>query len=183
MVQIGKERPVMLGGKSFPVTARIRSILMEMYHCHFVGSLKKIFIEGKLLELLSLQVEQMTFKKSGNSTVLKKDDIERIHYVKELLLQNLSNPHSIQDLASLAGMNRTKLQHSFKEVFGNTIYGYLADERMNKAMGLLKEDNYVKIAEIARQIGYKNPNHFSVAFKKKFGYLPKDVKNTATAFS
>src|SRR5690606_13466171 len=95
------------------------------------------------------------------------------------LLENLHTPHSIQELAAIACMNRTKLQYQFKNIYGNTIYGYLAEERMKKAHELLFSSEYTKIAEIARRIGFKNPNHFSTAFKRKFGYLPKDVKKTA----
>ena len=103
--------------------------------------------------------------------------MERIHHIKELLVKNIHKPHSINTLADIACMNRTKLQAGFKNIFGNTIYGFLAEERMKRAHQLLITGEYIKIADIARQIGFKNPNHFSTAFKKRFGYLPKDIQN------
>src|SRR5690606_10867276 len=63
--QVQKENAVMLGGKSFPLTAKIKNTLMEMYHCPYTGQLKKLFIEGKLLELLCLQVSQIMDNEQG----------------------------------------------------------------------------------------------------------------------
>jgi AraC-like DNA-binding protein len=33
-----------------------------------------------------------------------------------------------------------------------------------------------RIIDIARMIGYKNPNHFSAAFKKHFGISPTALR-------
>lgn len=168
---IRNEQPVMLGGRSFPMTGRIKAILMEMYHCPYTGQIKKIFIEGKLLELLCLQVTQIT--NTGLSDHFSSaNDLEQMAMVKDIIQASLEKPYSIEELARMIGLNRTKLQYCFKKVYGNTIFGYITDLRMDLAKELLLEDRHFKIAEIARKIGYKNPNHFSAAFKKKFGELP-----------
>ncbi|WP_234859251.1 helix-turn-helix domain-containing protein [Aquimarina aquimarini] len=39
---------------------------------------------------------------------------------------------------------------------------------------LIEEE--LTIAEISYAVGYKNPQHFTAAFKRKFGYLPSNLK-------
>ncbi|WP_103192391.1 helix-turn-helix domain-containing protein [Formosa algae] len=39
----------------------------------------------------------------------------------------------------------------------------------------MSEQGYT-IAETAYEIGYKNPQHFTAAFKKKYNYLPSKLK-------
>jgi AraC-like DNA-binding protein len=39
---------------------------------------------------------------------------------------------------------------------------------------LLDEQMYVN--EVADLVGYKHPHHFTAAFKRKFGIMPKELK-------
>ena len=56
-----------------------------------------------------------------------------------------------------------------------TAFQYLLEQRMQKAKQLLLESNY-NIAEISDIVGYKNPTHFTFAFKKFYNRLPSDFK-------
>ncbi len=147
---------------------------MDMFHCPFKGSLKKIFIEGKLLELLTLQVSQLMQEDDLiPSERLRPDDLERVMEAKRIVEMHMDHPYSIEELSKMVGINRTKLQRDFKDVHGQTIFGLLADLRMEKAQELLQTERPMKIAEIAYKIGYKNANHFSAAYKRKFGMAPR----------
>jgi AraC-like DNA-binding protein len=44
---------------------------------------------------------------------------------------------------------------------------------MDTAYTLLQDDK--SVSEVAELIGYKNPHHFTAAFKKRFGFLPSQV--------
>lgn len=174
---IEHERPFMVGGKCFPITVKMREILMEMYHCSYIGPLKKIYIEGKLLELLTIQLAQLTLdNQTGISTKWSKRDVERLHEAQSIIEKNISDPCSIDELSKLVGVNRTKLQKDFKDYFGTTIFGYIADVRMDKAQQMILHERDMKIAEIAYKIGYKNANHFSTAYKKRFHINPQDTR-------
>lgn len=173
---IDHERPTMLGGSSFPITAKMRAILLDMYYCPFIADLKRIYLEGKLLELLSLQIDQMNRSVNESRNKTRQQDKDQMMEVREWVQQDIEHPYSIEELSKLAGINRTKLQKLFKEVHGTTIYGLLADLRMDKAIELLSSDPNIKIAEVARKVGYKNANHFSTAYKKKFAALPRSLK-------
>ncbi|WP_010250379.1 helix-turn-helix transcriptional regulator, partial [Myroides injenensis] len=98
-----------------------------------------------------------------------------LYYVRELVSTNLQNPYSIRELSRLAGINEFKLKKGFKEIFSSTIFQYLFDERMELGQKLLLEQD-CNIADIAQVVGYKNPTHFTAAFKRKYGMLPKEVR-------
>jgi AraC-like DNA-binding protein len=70
-----------------------------------------------------------------------------------------------------AGINEFKLKHGFKEVFKNTVFGYLSDYKLLKAKELLA-DSSKDIKSISDELGYSSVQHFSNAFSKKFGISP-----------
>jgi AraC family transcriptional activator of pyochelin receptor len=173
---IEKSLPAIMGHKSFPITPAMKHILDDVRDCPYSPIFKRLFVEAKVQELLVLQINQiMGIEKS--STGLKSADIEKLNYVRDLLLNNMHSPYSIEELSKIAGINRTKLQEGFKKLFGTTIFGYLTGMRLEEArQRILDIKNEVSIAEIATLSGYKNPQHFTAAFKRKFNLLPKDLK-------
>ena len=89
----------------------------------------------------------------------------------------MQSPCSLIELVELSGLNDFKLKRGFKELFGTTVFGYLFDLRIERAQEMLREGKQ-SIAEISFHIGYKNPQHFTAAFKRKFGYLPSEIKQS-----
>lgn len=168
--------PAIMGNRSFPITRPMKQILAQVEECSLSGTLRRLFIEAKVVELLTLQISQINALPAGKK-VLKKMDIDKLYEVRALLLANIHNPHSIEELSKTAGINRTKLQEGFKELFGTTIFGFITDIRLEEARQRIQDrSDAASIAEIAALAGYKNPQHFTAAFKRKFGFLPKDLK-------
>jgi AraC family transcriptional regulator, transcriptional activator of the genes for pyochelin and ferripyochelin receptors len=175
--QIEKMQPALMGNRSYPVTPRMKEVLFDIRSCGYVGALKKMFVEAKVAELLTLQIDQISNGHDEPQPSLKKDDIDKLHHVRDIMLNNLVAPLSVEQLSRMAGLNRTKLQEGFKQVFGDTVFGYLTQARMEQAREMILDGKYSTIAEVASLIGYKNPQHFTAAFKKTFGYLPRDMKS------
>lgn len=154
------------------ITAQMDTVLRDIMSCRKTGIMKRLYIESKVLELLLLQVEQFeasTQKK--DCSCLKDYDIEKIHFAKFLVEQNISNPLSLIELSRKAGVNDFKLKKGFKELFGNTVFGYLYELRMKEAKRLLLDHN-MSLAEVSEYCGYDHVQHFSRAFKKKHGITP-----------
>lgn len=169
-------------GKSELISAQHRGISYQMYqiiedimNCGRKGIFKRMFLEAKVIELLMLQLEQLT-EQFPAQTSLKKTDVEKIYAVKELLSHTISENYSLIELAHKVGTNEFTLKKGFRELFGTTVFGFWNDIKMNQAKTMLLEADK-SIYEVADVIGYKNPRHFSTAFKRKFGILPSQVKN------
>ncbi len=168
-------------GKSALISRQHRSISYQMYQlieeittCERKGIFKRMFLEAKVLELLMLQLEQLS-EEFPTNTSLKKADVEKIYAVKELLSSTIDENYSLIELAHKVGTNEFTLKKGFKELFGTTVFGFWHDVKMNQAKSMLLDADK-SIYEVAELIGYKNPRHFSSAFKRKFGILPSKVK-------
>ena len=65
-----------------------------------------------------------------------------------------------------------KLKEGFKQLYGDTVYAYLLDHKMEEARRMLEERQY-NVNEVGLKLGYSTASHFIAAFKKKFGTTPK----------
>lgn len=141
------------------------------------GVLRKVSTESHIIDLILLVVLQAKERsqKIAKNSILSQDDINKIYKAREIIIEKIDAPCSLLELARLSGINDFKLKKGFKEIFGTTVFKYLFDERMERSKSLILEGK-LTISEITFMIGYKNPAHFSAAFKRKFGYLPSDLR-------
>ncbi len=171
-----RDSPARMSPHNLPITPKMTAILQEMLHCRQKTCYKRLFFEAKIIELLALQFEQCEQVQNGlEPQRLKRADIEKMHHAREVLINNLQNPYSLIDLAHLVGTNEYYLKKHFKQVFGNTVFGYLHTYRMEQAKKALQQQEK-KISEIAQDLGYKYTGHFTTAYKKYFGFLPHKPK-------
>lgn len=160
-------------------THAMQVALQQILSCPYQGMTKRMYLESKTLELLALQLTQWVDndKKSAKSSIVQADDMERLHHAKEILIQNLEFPPSLQELAQQVGLNDYKLKRGFREVFGTTVFGCLLAHRMEMAKQLLAEQG-LSVASVARAVGYASQSRFCHAFKRQFGITPKSYRTS-----
>jgi len=95
---------------------------------------------------------------------------------RDRLLRDLDAPPTIAELARETGLNQLKLKRGFKQIFGSSIYALFQRERMDRARQLLQDHD---VTETAMLLGYSNVSHFSSAFRKQFGVLPREARRGA----
>ncbi|XDD44756.1 helix-turn-helix domain-containing protein (plasmid) [Leptospira sp. WS60.C2] len=114
------------------------------------------------------------------------NDIDRIIKAREILISDLENPPNISDLAKKVSLNTSKLKAGFKEIYKDTIYGYLNNYRLDITYNYILKDG-LNVTEAATLIGYSSLSKFSIAFKKKYGINPsyllkmRQIKTTKIA--
>ncbi|MCW3464347.1 helix-turn-helix transcriptional regulator [Chitinophaga nivalis] len=177
---VAGNKSVLLADKiNLQLTPRMLSIFAEVRQCQFKGGLKKLFLQSKAIELLALQCEQIENGTRNKENVAAQkvatSDLEKLHHARELLLQHLQEPLSLAQLARVTGLNEFKLKSGFKHVFDNTVFGYLSEQRLELSRKLLLDTNK-PLSEIAEQAGFSSPQHFSNAFRKKFGVSPGKMR-------
>jgi AraC-like DNA-binding protein len=160
-----------------PITQQIRQITYELAQKKYSGCFLSHFIEFKVLELLLLFLsEWMLLRDPGvGASEVDLDTVAQMQKVRDLLLEDLSVTPTLRQLAFGVGTNEFHLKANFKAVFGKTVLAYLRDYRMEVAKTRLIETDD-KIVDIAGDLGYKHATHFSAAFKKYHGKLPKDFR-------
>jgi AraC-like DNA-binding protein len=156
-----------------PTTRAMRMAIQQILQCPFQDVTRLMYLESKVWELMALQLAQsMEASCSTNEAKpMKPDDIERIHYAKEVLVSRLSNPPSLVELARFVGINDCKLKAGFRQVFGTTVFGYLHLCRMERSRQLL-EAGEMTVTEAARAVGFVSRGHFAASFKRQFGVNP-----------
>ena len=88
---------------------------------------------------------------------------------------DLPGPWNLSMLCGLAHMSPEKLRLLCREETGHSPMRFVTRLRMRHAAALLRETNQ-GIAEISRQVGYKDPFNFSTSFKRRYGYGPRQFR-------
>ncbi|SFA98464.1 AraC-type DNA-binding protein [Flavobacterium swingsii] len=148
-------------------------VLNQMFHYNLNPSIKNLYYKGKGYELLSLffnrsedpNAEQCPF-------LIDEENVLKIKKAKEIIIANMAEPPGLQELADEIGLNLKKLKMGFKQIYGDTVYGFLFDYKMEQARKLLDSGSY-NVNEVGLKIGYSTGSHFIAAFKKKFATTPK----------
>ena len=97
---------------------------------------------------------------------------EAIHFIE----QNFQNNITVEEIASVCGINRSYFGKIFRKSIGRSPQEFLMNYRMVKATELLKLTS-LSIAEIGSAVGYENQLHFSRAFKTIYGISPRQWRN------
>jgi len=148
-------------------------VLNQMFHYSLNPSIKNMYYKGKGYELLSLffnrnddpNAEQCPF-------LIDEENVLKLKKAKEIVITNMAEPPGLQELADEVGLNLKKLKMGFKQIYGDTVYGFLFDYKMEYARRLLDSGSY-NVNEVGLKIGYSTASHFIAAFKKKYGTTPK----------
>jgi AraC-like DNA-binding protein len=154
------------------IPAHLYVVLNQLFTIQISESSEKLYYQAKALELLSLYFSTKKPNTENCPFLNDEETVRKIKHAKEHLLKNLEAPPGLKELAKFAGLNEYQLKVGFKEIYGNTVYGYLLDHKLDHSRALLDSNKY-QVNEVAYQIGYANPSHYIAAFRKKFGVTPK----------
>jgi len=168
-------QPFLIHRPGQPFTPSMQTLIQSMQSNPFKGGMKRLYLEAKTMELMLLQWQQFSTPALPVRTPWRKEDIDRMYLVREILQQHILDPPSLAELARRSGLNEFKLKKGFREVFGTTVFGYFNTLRLEQAH-LLLCNTRLSISEIAYQTGWAHPQHFTRAFKKHYGITPGQIR-------
>ena len=119
---------------------------------------------------------------SDNTFEHSKISVKNLYRVRNLILEDLKQPLNLDELAKMAGLNRNKLNEQFRLLFGDTVFSWLREQRLQNARQLL-DDSQISVQAIAETCGYVSPPQFSRAFKQRFGLSPSEYRKSVTEFN
>ena len=148
-------------------------VLDQLFHYGLHSSLEKLYTKGKVYELLSLYFHKSDNEGAQNCPFLEDEaNVEKIQTAKKILIDNMVEPPTLNELAHTINLPLQHLKDGFKQIYGETVFAYLFNYKMEYARKLLASKKF-NISEISFKIGYSTPSHFIAAFKKKYGSTPK----------
>lgn len=137
---------------------------------HLMGRLE---LERDVIEWIRLLFGAPEFKVFSPERIgVSKQDIKKYQKIASYLEGHFCEEISLSQLAEDFGVCETKIKIQFKQLFSRTVFDYIRDLRFKYAEQLIRQ-NELSILEIAYEVGYSNPSHFSQGFKDRYGVLPK----------
>lgn len=148
-------------------------ILNQIIGFNLNVSVKNLYIKGKIYELLSLYFSKPEDVNVEHCPFLTdEENVIKIKKAKDIIIAHMAEPPSLQELSNEIGLSLNKLKDGFKQIYGDPVYTFLFDYKMETARQLLESGKF-NVNEVGLKVGYSTASHFIVAFKKKYGTTPK----------
>jgi AraC-like DNA-binding protein len=128
--------------------------------------------------LFPLAVDEILFRllrsdaaAAVRSGVAHAADASRILQSMQFIRDSHAAKLTIEALARQAAMSPSHFAHRFRAVARVSPMRYLRDVRLDRARALLLEDG-ARAGEVALDVGFESPAHFTREFKRRFGVTP-----------
>lgn len=155
-----------------PLTPEQLLVLNQLVEDSSNNSMRELYLKAKVYELLSLYFGKTEESKSACPFLDSEENVERIKRAKQIIIDNMSEPPTLQELADEIGLSLAKLKEGFKHIYGDSVFNFLLDYKLEYARKQLLSKS-CNVSEISLQVGYSTASHFISAFKKKYGTTPK----------
>jgi AraC-like DNA-binding protein len=159
--------------KDAQISPSMAIVLNQLMNYNLHPSVKPLYFKGKAYELLSLyfnreedvDIEQCPF-------LVDELNVAKIKKAKQIMISRMAEPPTLQELADEIQLPINKLKEGFKQIYGDPVFAFLFDYKMEVARQLLASGSH-NVNEVGLKVGYSTASHFIAAFKKKFGTTPK----------
>lgn len=96
---------------------------------------------------------------------------QSLRRVLEYIDDHLADKLSVQQLAQVANSSPFHFSRRFREATGVSVHQFVIEKRLERARALLKNPA-LSLLEIAFSVGFANPSHLSLHFRRRFGCPP-----------
>ena len=94
--------------------------------------------------------------------------------ILEFMNENYMYEFTMEEMAHYTGRSLATFKRDFKEISDLTPEKWLIRKRLEVAYNKMKEGGK-KVVDVYAEVGFKNPSHFSTAFKKQYGISPTAI--------
>jgi len=128
------------------------------------------YVESVVFQLNTHLVRQ--YSRAGGSVIRHSGmSPSRLNKVLEYVAAGLEEQLRIAAMAQVAGISPYYFCREFKKTMGITPYGYIVQQRIDRAKALLQNTS-MPITEIGAQLLFATPSHFTATFRKLVGCTP-----------
>jgi AraC-like DNA-binding protein len=150
----------------------------DMLGCNFSSHTRAAYMQAKAMELVALMLQSLISTEADTPPALNSRDVAGVRRAKEIIDSRWSEPLTLQTLAAMVGLNRTKLTVGFRQAFGVPVNAYWREKRLTAARDMLRAQN-VAVSTVALRVGYAELSSFTRAFTARFGFSPKSLRSQA----
>ncbi|OQY45266.1 MAG: hypothetical protein B6240_09050, partial [Desulfobacteraceae bacterium 4572_87] len=155
----------------------LHDFVKSFYRClPFDKEEEALFMENSLLNLLAFILVENSESIEANDSSVKLAHRRRVlDYIAKDLNDEFMSPESI---ARQNGLSVSYLHRIFKPS-GATVMEIIREKRLRKAYQLLAKPKFagLSVIEIAYMVGFKHPSDFSRAYKRMYGFSPRETRS------
>jgi len=168
-----------LANQQWTVSARARALACSILEpTPYLPGLQRLRLEAQCIELaLEALTAVSTDGTASAGNTFTSSERRRLARLEALLMESDSGELNMSEIARQVGSNPTTLQALAKRAWGRTVFERLRELRLEKAYRELRRGASVAVA--AEVAGYNSANNFATAFKRCFGYSPREARQTA----
>src|SRR5882724_2362562 len=158
---------------NWPITFKYRLLINDFMAEIVQHPFRELFTIRNISILVEYLLQQFFVmdKLGKDGDYLSGQDMHNLSKVEQYLCANYRTEFpGVEKLSRISAMSPTSLKTKFKKYYGETLFGYYQKNKLEHARKLL--DNKVPVKVVATEIGYSNPSHFTLAFKKEYGFSP-----------
>ena len=124
--------------KDAQISPSMAIVLNQLMNYNLHPSVKPLYFKGKAYELLSLyfnrpadaDIEQCPF-------LVDEDNVAKIKKAKQIIISRMAEPPTLQELSEEINLPLNKLKEGFKQIYGDSVFSFLFDYKMEVARQLL----------------------------------------------
>jgi AraC-like DNA-binding protein len=151
----------------------VKGVIKAIASCEPNCKMSSVCTTGRIIKFLSRQFNDLKLQPNSHESITFWQKM-RLTQIKATIDNNLQTPPSVAQLAGIMGCSESQLRKKFKAFAGQTLNEYITRQRMERAHQMIL--NGEDLLYVALNIGYEYQANFSTAFKRHFGYLPKEAK-------
>lgn len=158
-----------------PLPPHLRLGIEHMLASPWQGAMAALQQEALSLQLLAhaLAPAEAAEQPAAAMHRLTPRDRRLLARVRERLEEEPGHDHRLDALARLACMSPTTLREKFRVAYGQPVFAFLRERRMQRAREGLAQGWSVQ--EAAHFVGYAHASNFATAFRTRFGRAPSEL--------
>jgi len=155
----------------------LAALLHQAMNAPALGSARKLLAQAAILKYLSQLSDHLG--QSGSGQAPQPRHAERTRALHDFLLTVEGKAPGLEDLAQRFECSARGLNADFTAKYGQSIVAFLTDLRLEQARTVILETD-TPLKAIAARLGYAHVGHFSLAFKRRFGCAPGQLRRAAS---
>jgi AraC-like DNA-binding protein len=108
----------------------------------------------------------------GEPTTRRETGVDRLRPALDRLRRDPAHPATLEEAAQLCHLSPAYFSRQFKRTLGVTYGDYVRTHRLHLAARRLLESD-ITVAELAYDLGFSTPSHFTAVFGRRFGVSPR----------
>ena len=138
-----------------------------------------LLLESKVIELLAgtavtTHLCACAAEASSLPSGVSRRELQSFLWAREIIRENTAEPLSVAQIARATGTSASGLQRTFRKLEGVSVMEFTRHQRMQRALEAL-QSGAVSVQHASALAGFRSAANFATAFRKMFGFSPRET--------